>query len=110
MTGEPVWWLRVKFALLIIAMLAGAAGLTWSIPYYDRIEFVRLLAWPVALIVSILLFAFQPKLNRIFGLAKVIKKISAGGVEMEISTEAVDGVRKQLQESVHELVDGARDE
>jgi hypothetical protein len=29
---------------------------------------------------------------------------------MEISTEAVDGVRKQLQESVHELVDGARDE
>jgi hypothetical protein len=110
MNGESVGWLRVKFALWLIAISGGACGLVLSVPEWDRIELVKTLAWPIAVIVGILLFAFQPRLNRVFGLTKIIRKIKAGGVEMEISTDAVDGVRKQLQESVHELVDKARDE
>lgn len=105
-----VGWLRTKFVLLIIAGVLLISWFFWLIPSWDRIEFVKALSWPIAGIIGILLFAFQPRLNRVFGLAKIVRKIKAGGVEMEISTDAVDAVRRQLQDSIHELVDKARDE
>jgi hypothetical protein len=68
------------------------------------------IAWPVALILVVLLFAFHPRLNRMLGLAKVVRKIKAGGVEMEINPEAVDAVRAELRQSVKELAEKAKDE
>jgi hypothetical protein len=64
----------------------------------------------LALVAVVLLFAFQPRLNRALGLAKVIRKIKAAGVEFEINAEAVDAVRAYLNASVGELVAKARDE
>lgn len=67
-------------------------------------------AWPVALVMIVLLFAFQPRLNRFLGIAKVVRKIKAAGVEMEINADAIDAVREELRGSVKELIDKARDE
>jgi len=67
--------------------------------------------WPLALLLALSLIAFSSQLRRIFGAgSKLVRKVSAGGVEMEISSEAVDQVRQQLKGSFRELVSNARDE
>ena len=49
--------------------------------------------------------------KRIFGLfPKVVRKISAGGVEMQISEDAVDEIREYLRDLFDELVARAKDE
>jgi len=77
----------------------------------DNLEsFLKATAWPLTAIAIVLLFAFQPRLNRLFGMARAIRKIKAAGVEMEINTEVVDQVRSQLAESVDKLINNAKDE
>jgi HAMP domain-containing protein len=67
--------------------------------------------WPLALLLTLLLIAFSSHLRRIFGAtSKLVRKVSAGGVEMEISSEAADQVRQHLKGSFRELVSSARDE
>ena len=67
--------------------------------------------WPLAFLLALILIAFSGRLRRIFGAgSKLVRKVSAGGVEMEISSEAVDQVRQQLKGSFRELVSNARDE
>jgi hypothetical protein len=66
-------------------------------------------AWPIGLIISLILIATNDRLRRLFGSgSKLVRKVSAGGVEMEISSEAVDQVRKELRSSFHQLVADAR--
>jgi hypothetical protein len=74
------------------------------------VQLVTGVAWPVSLVAIVLLFAFHPRLNRVLGLAKVVRKIKAAGVEMEINADAVDAVRAELRASVKELIAKARDE
>ncbi len=68
-------------------------------------------AWPIALLAALLLVAWDSRLRRIFGAgSRLVRKIKAGGVEMEISAEAADEVRSQLRASFRDLVGSARDE
>lgn len=81
----------------------------------DWAKIVVGLAWPVAILILALSLAsgiaYSPTLARLLGLsAKVIRKIKAGGVEMEISADAVDQIRAHFRASIDELVDNARTE
>lgn len=78
-------------------------------PWWARL--VGKVAWPAGLLIGLLLIAWNSRLRRLFGAgSRLVRKISAGGVEMEISSEAVDEVRQQLRGSFRELVGNARDE
>jgi hypothetical protein len=67
--------------------------------------------WPVTILGLACLLAYSARIGRILGLSpKIIKKISAGGVEMEISADAVDAVRSQLRDSFDELIKNADQE
>lgn len=92
--------------LLLLALIF----VVWRTPAAAWVEIIKAAAWPASIVAVVLLFAFHPRLNRLFGLAKAIKKIKAGGVEMEINTEAVDAVRTLVGESFDELVTNAKDE
>ncbi|PTS75003.1 hypothetical protein DBR17_16315 [Sphingomonas sp. HMWF008] len=57
------------------------------------------------------MIGWNTRLRRIFGTGtRLIRKVSAGGVEMEINSEAVDEIRDKLRGSFRELVGSARDE
>jgi hypothetical protein len=64
--------------------------------------------WPATVICLAFITAYSSRLGRLLGLSpKIIKKIRAGGVEMEISADAVDAVRSQLRDSFDELIANA---
>jgi len=69
------------------------------------------IAWPSALLLALAMIGWNSRLRRIFGTGtRLVRKISAGGVEMEISAEAVDEIRTKLRGSFRELVGSARDD
>lgn len=69
------------------------------------------IAWPLALLLALAMIGWNSRLRRIFGTGtRFVKKVSAGGVEMEINAEAVDEIRDKLRGSFRELVGSARDE
>lgn len=75
------------------------------------IALVGMLVWPVTLVSLVLLLIFSRTLRQLFGVSsKIIRKISAGGIEMEISSDAVDQVRDHLKSSFQDLVADARDQ
>jgi hypothetical protein len=99
-------WFWFSFALVTF-------GATLSVGWASgqtSVEVVKALAWPLVAIGIVCLFAFHPRLNRLFGLAKIVKRIKAAGIEMEISADAVDRVRDELRLSISELIDNAEDE
>jgi hypothetical protein len=77
----------------------------------DWVEFAGAIAWPLCLFLIIGMLLFSKTAKRMFGLfPRVVRKISAGGVEMEISADAVEQIREYLRESFDELVARAKDE
>jgi hypothetical protein len=77
----------------------------------DWVEFAGAIAWPLCLLLIVLVLLFSKTGRRMFGLfPRVVRKISAGGVEMEISADAVEQVREYLRDSFDELVARAKDE
>jgi hypothetical protein len=69
------------------------------------------IAWPLALLLALVMVGWNSRLRRIFGAGtRLVRKVSAGGIEMEISAEAVDEVRDKLRGSFRELVGSARNE
>lgn len=69
------------------------------------------IAWPITVLLALTMIAWNSRLRRIFGAGtRLVRKISAGGLEMEISAEAVDEIRDKLRSSFRELVSSARDE
>jgi hypothetical protein len=77
----------------------------------DWVEFAGAIAWPLCLLLIVIMFLFSKTAKRMFGLfPRVVRKISAGGVDMEISAEAVEEVREYLRDSFDELVARAKDE
>jgi hypothetical protein len=86
-----------------------AGGPSDSEPWWARL--IGKIAWPAGLILGLLLIAWNSRLRRLFGAgSRLVRRINAGGVEMEISSESVDEVRQQLRGSFRELVGNARDE
>jgi hypothetical protein len=102
--GKTWFWFSFALVVLGAALSVGWAGGPTSV------EIIKALAWPVSVVGIIALFAFHPRLSRIFGLAKVVRKIGVAGIEMEISADAVDHVRDQLRLSISELFEKAEDE
>jgi hypothetical protein len=77
----------------------------------DWVEFSAAIAWPLCLLLIVLVLLFSRTGKRIFGLfPKVVRKINAGGVEMEINADAVEEIREYLRDSFDELVARAKDE
>jgi hypothetical protein len=77
----------------------------------DWVEVVGAIAWPSCLLIVVLTLVFSRAARGIFKrFPKVVRKISAGGVEMEISADAVDEVRGYLRDSFDELIARAKDE
>jgi hypothetical protein len=75
------------------------------------VQLIGVIAWPICLLLIVIMFLFSRTGKRIFGLfPKVVRKISAGGVEMQISEDAVDEIREYLRDSFDELVARAKDE
>ncbi|MET3523894.1 hypothetical protein [Mesorhizobium abyssinicae] len=71
--------------------------------------FVGEIAWPVSLLLALILALTIDRLRRFFGAGfTMVRSIKAGGVEMEISVEAADTVRKELRRSFGELIEDAR--
>lgn len=69
------------------------------------------IAWPLAFLVALVLLGFVDRLRRILGFStKLIRKISAGGVEIEINSETVQLVQRELHGTFDELVKGAGEE
>jgi hypothetical protein len=65
-------------------------------------------AWPFALVIIVTIFACSEKLSRLFGTApRLIKKISAGGVEIELNPDAIAELRTHLTSSLDELKEKA---
>lgn len=102
--------MMVLRALCAIAATAAFVVFILFTPSFVSAKIIAAIAWPSAAIIVVLLFAFHPRLNRLFGMARAIRKIKAGGVEMEINTDVVDEVRTQLNESVDKLMSNAKDE
>lgn len=100
------------------AQVRAAAGNTASVgstnlPAVDKepdwAKIVVGIAWPVSLLMLALGLAYNQNLARLLGLsAKVVRKIKAGGVEMEISADAVDQISAHFRASIDELVNNAR--
>jgi hypothetical protein len=75
------------------------------------VSLVGKIAWPLALLFALAMIGWNSRLRRIFGTGtRLVRKVSAGGIEMEISAEAVDEIRDKLRASFRELVGSARDE
>lgn len=66
-------------------------------------------AWPIALVALVIMLLCSKSLKRALGLTpKLVRKIKAGGVEMEINADVADDVRNLLENSINELLDKAR--
>jgi len=78
---------------------------------YGLAQVITAAFWPATILGLAFLLAFNARIGRLLGLSpKIIKKISAGGVEMEISADAVDAVKNQLRGSFGELITSADQE
>jgi hypothetical protein len=85
---------------------APATGSVAAISIFEH--FLDHWAWPLAVVIIVAIFAFNEKLSRLFGTApKLIKKISAGGVEIELNPEAIAELRAHLASSLKELTEKA---
>jgi hypothetical protein len=74
-----------------------------------EVQVLRIVAWPVTLLLLALLLAFNQRLGRMLGLtSRIVKKISAGGIEMEIDADAVKEIQTHLRGSFDELIYKAR--
>jgi hypothetical protein len=75
-------------------------------PWWDLA--ISHLAWPLTLLFALAFIAYNSRLSRIFGAGtRLIRKISAGGVEIEINSETIEVVQKQLHGTFQDLVNGA---
>lgn len=75
------------------------------------VELANAFAWPLTVVVLAFLVAYNSRIGRLLGLsAKVVRKIKAAGVEMEINVDAVESVRRHLRDSFDELIANAREE
>jgi hypothetical protein len=69
------------------------------------------LAWPLTLLFAMAFVAYNARLGRIFGFGThLVKKVAAGGVQIEINSETVEQVQRQLHGTFEELITGAADE
>jgi hypothetical protein len=69
------------------------------------------LAWPITLILIVIMVAYNKTLARLFGLSpKIIRKIKAGGVEIELNAEEIDALRSHFTSSIKELTSKSEDE
>jgi hypothetical protein len=69
------------------------------------------LVWPLTLLTAMCFVAYNPRLGRIFGFGtRLVKKITAGGVQIEINSETVELVQRQLHGTFQELITGAAEE
>jgi hypothetical protein len=88
-----------------VATTSTSPGDPWWVSLAGKI------AWPMALLIALGMIGWNSRLRRIFGTGtRLVRKVSAGGVVMEINAEAVDEVRDKLRASFRELVSSARDE
>ncbi len=77
----------------------------------NLVEVIQTLAWPGTILLSLMLIAYNSRLGRILGLGtKLVKKISAGGVQVEINAETVQLVQRQLHGTFEELVTSSTEE
>ena len=68
-------------------------------------QFLAAASWPATIICLAFLISYNSRLGRLLGLSpKIIKKIRAGGVEMEISADTVNAVRSQLRDFLTNLL------
>lgn len=80
------------------------AGPWWSV-------LLGRLAWPFAFLFTLTFVAYNARLARIFGFGtRLIRKISAGGVEIEINSETVELAQRQLHGTFQDLITGAAQE
>jgi hypothetical protein len=78
-------------------------------PWWSRL--IERLAWPLTLLAAMAFVAYNARLGRIFGFGtRLVKKIAAGGVEIEINSETIELVQRQLHGTFEELISGAADE
>jgi hypothetical protein len=74
-------------------------------------QLIERLIWPLTLLLAMSFVAYNARLGRIFGFGtRLIKKIAAGGVEIEINSETVELVQRQLHGTFQELITGAAQE
>jgi hypothetical protein len=77
-------------------MLALVAGITWQ----DVVQLVDAIAWPlVALMIAYLLFASQTGQALLAGASKRVRRVSAFGVEVELTPEAATRNKADLDET-----------
>jgi hypothetical protein len=66
---------------------------------------------PLTVLLLFTLVAYNARLGRIFGLGtRLVKKISAGGVQIEINSETVQLVQRQLHGTFADLITSSADE
>ena len=75
------------------------------------VQLIGRLAWPVTLLLALCFIAYNRRLGKILGFGtRLVKKITAGGVQIEINSEAVELVQRQLHGTFQELITDAADE
>lgn len=80
-----------------------------SPPWWSQL--IERVVWPLTLLLSLAFIAYNARLGRIFGFGThLVKKVAAGGVEIEINSETVERVQRQLHGTFEELVTDAADE
>ncbi|MGY4501623.1 hypothetical protein ACVWYH_005554 [Bradyrhizobium sp. GM24.11] len=78
-------------------------------PWWSQL--IERVVWPLTLLLSLAFIAYNARLGRIFGFGThLVKKVAAGGVEIEINSETVERVQRQLHGTFDELVTDAADE
>jgi hypothetical protein len=78
-------------------------------PWWGQV--IATLVWPMTLLIAMCFVAYNRRLGRIFGFGtRLVKKITAGGVQIEINSETVELVQRQLHGTFQELITGAADE
>jgi hypothetical protein len=106
--------LSAALAVSLYTSTGAGAELNAPVPGFGNVaisifeHFLDHWAWPFAIVTIVAIFACNEKLSRLFGTApKLIKKISAGGVEIELNPEAIADLRAHLTSSLTELTEKA---
>ena len=76
------------------------------------LTFLQSLAWPLLVLIVVLLVAFNARVGRLFGLLpKFVHKIRGpAGIEIEVNADAAKEVRANFRSSYQEFVRQAKDE
>lgn len=75
----------------------------------EWVSFYSTIVWSLTFIAFISFVSFNQRIGRMLGLtARIVRKIKYGGLEMEISADAVDQIRSLLTGSIDELIAKAR--